>query len=158
MKIDKELFVKALELLDFDYKSQVIKVTDKSIEFFENIKLSAELIEFFKEFSFRDDIDFEGNYFNPVNEIRAENLHEVYHEIYKSNLLIIGTAMNGDPIVLNTKTMTIGYVFHDLLGEDEMESDMVIDLNLSIGEFFYKSMTEEDFPIDAYMAEEYIKK
>jgi len=28
---------------------------------------------------------------------------------------------------------------------------------MSIGTFFYKSATEEDFPIDAYQAEDYIK-
>ncbi|NDV97326.1 hypothetical protein D0T84_20840 [Dysgonomonas sp. 521] len=161
MKIDKELFVKALENFDFDYKSEVQKVTDKSIEFFENLKLPTELIEFLREFSFRGEIDFKGNSFHCVNRIRTENRNEINKEIYKSNLLIIGSGMNGDPIVLNTKTMTVGYVFHDQLWESEtvekLES-MYIDLNLSIGDFFYKSVEDEDFPIDAYSAEEYLEK
>lgn len=161
MKIDKELFTKALETLDFDYKSEIIKVTDKSIEFFENIKLPVELIEFFKEFSFRDDIYFEGNYFSCANKIRTENIDDFFKEFHKSNLLIIGSGLNGDPIVLNTNTMTVGYVFHEQLCEsttaEELHS-MYIDLNLSVGEFFYKSVTEEDFPIDAYCAEEYLEE
>jgi len=160
MKIDKELFAKALENSDFDDKSEVIKVTDKSIEFFESIKLPVELIEFFKEFSFREEIDFNGNSFRCVNRIRTENMDEINKEIYKSDLLIIGSGMNGDPIVLNTRTMTIGYIFHDQLWESETAEEvhsMYIDLNLSLGDFFYKSVIEEDFPIDAYSAEEYLE-
>ena len=161
MQIDKELFTKALENSDFDNKSAIMKVTDKSIEFFEQVKLPVELIEFFKEFSFRDEIDFNGNVFRCVNKIRTENLDEINKEIYKSNLLIIGSGMNGDPIVLNTKTMTIGYVFHDQLWESETVEDLqslYIDLNLSLGEFFYNSVSAEEFPIDAYSAEEYLEE
>ena len=75
-------------------------------------------------------------------------------------MLIIGSGANGDPIVLNTKTMNVGYVFHDILWEEENIDDLnkvYIDLKMSIGTFFYKSVTEEDFPIDAYEAEDYIK-
>jgi hypothetical protein len=158
MNLDKELFIEALENIEFDYKSSTFKVTDKSLEFFEEIGLSTELIEFLKDFSFRHELDFEGIYFNCVNKIRTENLEEVNKEIYKQDLLIIGSGMNGDPIVLNTKTMKVGFVFHDKLWENEtIENlqEMYIDMNMSIGQFFYKSTTEEDFPIDAYDAEEY---
>ncbi len=140
MSLDKDLFIKALENIDFDYHSSTIKVTDKSIEFFKNIGLTNELIEFFKEFSFRHELDFDCNYFNPINKFRTENLEEINKEIYKQNLLIIGSGMNGDPIVLNTKTMTIGYIFHDQLWESEtIENikEMYIDTKLSIGKFFF---------------------
>ncbi|MFB9077947.1 hypothetical protein ACFFLS_04675 [Flavobacterium procerum] len=45
MNLGKELFIKALENIDFDYKSSTFKVTDKSIVFFEEIGLSTELVE-----------------------------------------------------------------------------------------------------------------
>ena len=54
----------------------------------------------------------------------------------------------------------MGYIFHDILWEEENIEDLnkvYIDLKMSIGTFFYKSITEEDFPIDAYQAEDYIK-
>ena len=159
MNLDKELFIEALENIEFEYKSSTFKVTDKSLDFFEEIGLSTELIEFLKDFSFRHELDFDGIYFNCVNKIRTENLEEVNKEIYKQDLLIIGSGKNGDPIVLNTKTMKVGFVFHDKLWENEtIESlqEMYIDMNMSIGQFFHKSTTEEDFPIDAYDAEEYM--
>lgn len=160
MDLDQSLFKKGLKIQGFDFKNDVIKVTDKIIEFLESLNLSKDLITFFKAFSFREDIVFGSVYFNCVNRIRIENLEEENKEIYKKDLLIIGSGANGDPIVINTKTLNVGYVFHDILWEEEDIEDLnkvYIDLKMSIGTFFYKSATEENFPIDAYQAEDYIK-
>ena len=137
-----------------------VKVTHKIIEFLESLNLSKDLITFFKAFSFKEEIVFGNIYFNCVNRIRIENLEEENKEIYKKDLLIIGSGANGDPIVVNTKTLNVGYIFHDILWEEDNIEDLnkvYIDLKMSIGTFFYKSVTEEDFPIDAYQAEDYIK-
>lgn len=161
MKIDKSLFEKSLNIIGIEASKNVIKVTDKTLDFFKKIGLNIELIEFFKEFSYLKTIDFDGISFLRINDIRTENLEEQNNEIYKNNLLIIGSGMNGDPIVLNFETMKMGYVFHDQLWENEKIENLnaiYIDLGLSIGEFFYKKMTEEEFPIDAYDAEEYVNK
>ena len=161
MKIDKLLFEKSLEIVGIDSTKNVIKVTDKTLEFFKNIGLKKELIDFFKQFSYLKYIDFDGISFSRINDIRTDNLEEQNNEIYKNKLLIIGSGMNGDPIVLNFETMKMGYVFHDQLWGNEKIEDLdsiYIDLDLSIGEFYYKKMTEEKFPIDAYDAEEYVKK
>ncbi|QSB27265.1 hypothetical protein [Flavobacterium sp. CLA17] len=160
MNLDHSLFKEALKNQHFDFNSDVIKVTDKTIEFLESIDLSSEVIEFFKTFSFRYEIEFGNVYFNCTNRIRTENLEEANKEIYKKHLLIIGSGLNGDPIVLNTKTLNVGYLFHDILWENDNIEDLdkiYIDLKMSIGNFFYKSVTEKDFPIDAYEAEDYIK-
>jgi hypothetical protein len=160
MRLDESLFKEALKIQNFDYVTDVIKVTDKTIEFFESLNLSQDLIDFFKTFSFRREIEFGSIYFNCVNRIRVENLEDENKEIYKRDLIIIGSGANGYPIVLNTKTLNVGYIFHDILWEEENIEDLNkvnIDLKMSIGTFFYKSLTEEDFPIDAYEAEDYIK-
>lgn len=161
MSINKELFEETLTLLNFDYKSDIIKLTDKTMEFFKSMHLCDELIDFFKQFSFRHEIDFGGVYFNCVNKIRTENLEGINKEIYKHNLLIIGSGTNGDLIVLDTQKMSMWYISHDKLWESNYIEDpksMYIDLQMSIGEFFYKSLTEDDFPIDAHEAKEYIQK
>lgn len=114
-------------------------MTDKSLDFFKSIGLSIELIDFFKRFSFLQCIDFGGIYFSRVNDIRTENIEEENKGIYKKKLLIVGSGMNGDPIVLNFETMKLGYVFHDELWENEEIKDLdsiYIGLNLSIGEFY----------------------
>ena len=159
MEIDELLFEKSLEIIGIGSTKKIIKVTDKTLDFFKSIGLSAELIDFLKEFSFMQGIDFDGIYFSRVNDMRSENLEEINKEIFKYNLLIVGSGMNGDPIVLNFKTMKMGYVFHDKLWESETIEDLdaiYIDLDLSLGQFYYKKVTEENFPIDAYEAEEYM--
>ena len=80
MNLDRKLFIEALENIEFDYKNSTFKVTDKSLEFFKEIGLSTELIEFLKEFSFRHELDFDGIHFNCVNKIRTENLEEINKE------------------------------------------------------------------------------
>ncbi|WP_324023492.1 hypothetical protein QSV08_11625 [Maribacter sp. BPC-D8] len=159
MEFDKLLFEKSLDIIGIGSTKKIIKVTDKTLDFFKSIGLSAELIDFLKEFSFMQGIDFDGIYFSRVNDMRSENLEEINKEIFKYNLLIVGAGMNGDPIVLNFKTMKMGYVFHDELWEGDTIEDLdaiFIDLGLSLGEFYYKKVTEENFPIDAYEAEEYM--
>ncbi len=161
MKIDKLLFEKSLNAIGIDSSKKIIKVTDKTLEFFTDIGLSSELIDFLKQFSFLQSIDFDGIYFSRVNDIRTENLEEENKGIYKSKLLIIGSGMNGDPIVLNFETMKMGYVFHDQLWENDSIEELnsiYINLELSIGEFYYRKMTDENFPVDAYDAEEYMNK
>jgi hypothetical protein len=161
MKIDKLLFEKSLEIIKFNYTKSVVKVNEINLEFFEEIGLNSELIEFLKQFSFLQYLNFGGIYFSCVNEIRTENTEEENKSIYKRKLLIVGTGMNGDPIVLNFETMKMGYVFHDELWENEEIENLdsiYINMNLSIGEFYYKKMTETNFPIDAYEAEEYMNK
>ncbi|MET0943822.1 MAG: hypothetical protein ABWY22_00295 [Flavobacterium sp.] len=160
MSLDESLFKEALKIQKFNTSTEVTKLTDKTIGFLESIHLSSEVIDFFKMFSFTEEIKFGNIYFNCVNEIGVENLEEENKEIYKKDLLIIGSGANGDPIVLNTKTLNLGYIFHDILWEEENIEDLkkiYIDIKMSLGTFFYKSVTEEDFPIDAYEAEDYIK-
>lgn len=160
MNLDQSLFKEALKIQNFDFTNDLIEVTDKTIEFFESMDLSSGVIDFFKAYSFREEIEFGNVYFNCVNRIRTENLEEENKEIYKNHLLIIGSGLNGDPIVLNTKTLNVGYIFHDILWEEDNIEDLnkiYIDLKMSVGTFFYKSVSEEDFPVDAYEAEDYIK-
>ncbi|GGF25965.1 hypothetical protein [Flavobacterium limi] len=95
MNLDESLFKEALKIQNFDFDNNTIKVTDKTIEFLESIDLSSEALEFLKTFSFREEIEFGNVYFNCVNRIRTENQEEENKEIYKNNLLIIGSGLNG---------------------------------------------------------------
>ncbi|NRF94836.1 hypothetical protein HQN89_28505 [Paenibacillus frigoriresistens] len=73
------------------------------------------------------------------------------------NLLIIGHGLNGDYIVLNLITNTIGYIFHDELWEndDVKIKDIYIDMKYSIGEFYLRSL-DERFPVDGFQAEKFM--
>jgi hypothetical protein len=77
-------------------------------------------------------------------------LYEQNQRCIAERLLIIGWRVNGDFIVLDLENLKLGYVFHDDLWEDESVSprDIFINLNFSIGEFYYSAVTVEDFPVE----------
>ncbi|MGL5274669.1 hypothetical protein [Myroides sp.] len=138
-----------------------MKITETSLNFFKEIGMSIELIDFLKEFSYKTYLDFDGISFSSVYRMRLENLNPINKEIYKQNLFIIGAGLNGDPIVINTRTMKVGFVSHDKLfpndGYDYID-EIYVDLNMSMGEFFYQATIERKFPIDADTAQKYLQK
>ncbi|TXK83452.1 hypothetical protein FU659_13765 [Paenibacillus sp. N3.4] len=73
-------------------------------------------------------------------------------------MLIIGSGLNGDMIVLDLDNLQIGYVFHDELWENDSISsrEILICMNCSFGEFYNNSLTIDGYPVDGFQAERYL--
>ncbi|WP_026565638.1 DUF1157 domain-containing protein [Bacillus sp. UNC41MFS5] len=112
--MDIGLFRKALEKID---KHNLIKVdfSSSTNKFLKDYQIPEDVISFLKEFSFRENIKFKHVYFNNVNEMPENNLYEEHKRCIDNGLFIIGSGLNGDPIVIDLNTRNIGYVFHDEL-------------------------------------------
>ncbi|WP_326514197.1 hypothetical protein [Clostridium intestinale] len=156
--MDKELFQKALELNDG--REQLCKelLNDLTITFINKFNIHDEVLEFLRTFSFNRNLRFKHVYFDKVNDIADNNTYESNIKCISEGLLIIGSGLNGDLIVFDLINQKVGYVFHDDLWEDESINprDILISLNCTIGEFYYKAMIDEDFPVDGLQAEQYI--
>ncbi len=76
----------------------------------------------------------------------------------KNHLLIIGTASNGDYLVINLLSNHIGYVFTDDLSEENYDdiTDIYRELPYGIEEFLNEAVSNEDYISDGFKAEEYI--
>lgn len=159
MEKDLDLFEKALKLINAGAELQKVKVSEKTISFLVDYKIPNETIDFFNGFSFDQHIRFNHVSFYQVNEMPGENLFEENQRCIAERLLIIGWGLNGDFIVLDLENLKVGYVFHDDLWEDESVNprNIFINLNCSIGEFYYNAVTVEGFPVDGYEAEQYIE-
>lgn len=157
--MDKDLFEKALELCNFTGQKSKTNFHDSNlIEFFERNCVPNEVLNFLQTFSFYEPIRFNKvTYYGNINRIVYENLYEENKRCISQGLLIIGYGLNGDFIVLDLLTLKIGFVFHDDLWEDTnvIPRDILISMNCSIGDFFYKSMTTENYPVDGFEAEKY---
>jgi hypothetical protein len=73
-------------------------------------------------------------------------------EMLGSRYIVIGSAPNGDLIVLPRKSLdTIGFVSHEEFVDEE---DVVkyIPVDTSIGRFYYNSWNVEGYPVDYYDA------
>jgi hypothetical protein len=125
------------------------------------IGVSDPLIGFFQRHSYDSWVQVGKVSFNSVSELVRENTDPQNHEVYKSHLLIIGSGLNGDPIVVNTESGKAGYLCHDELWESEGSPDIAslhCELPLSLGEFYLGAATSEDFPVDFDEAMEMISK
>ncbi|SHI37811.1 hypothetical protein [Clostridium intestinale] len=156
--MDKELFQKALELNDGGERICKESLNHLTIAFINKFNIHDEVTDFLRTFSFNRNIRFKHVYFDKVNDIADNNTYESNIKCILEGLLIIGSGLNGDLIVFDLINQKVGYVFHDDLWEDESINprDIFISLNCTIGEFYYKSMIDEDFPVDGLQAEQYI--
>ncbi|WP_438449498.1 hypothetical protein [Gorillibacterium sp. sgz5001074] len=155
--MDIQLFEEALE------KLQTLKVkgdiSSSHHAFFMKYNVPENIREFYNKFSFTESLKFRHNYFYNLNDIVEENTYYPNNKCVASELLIIGHGLNGDYIVMNMKSNCIGFIFHDDLyeNEDTIIEDINIDTGMSVGNFYYKSVTEDNFPVDGYQAEQYFK-
>ncbi len=106
-------------------------------------------------------VKFGHNTFNSPTELKWENEEDQNRKIYEKGLLIVGSGLNGDPIVINMKNGNMGFLCHDILWETEDEinlEEIYIELNETFGSFYYQSITNPNFPVDYYESCEYAQK
>ncbi len=159
-KFDTNLFQEALKSVSGQSWAGT-PVTGSTIAFFEKFLIPKELQSFLVSNSFDRPIEFGHIYLYSVNTLEGENCKEQNKNCIDEGLLIVGSGLNGDPVVIDTKTLKMGFVFHDELWESrEVKArSAYIDVGLSIGKFYFDAITKKDtFPVDAYMAEEMHKK
>lgn len=158
---DKELFEKAIDDILSEVRPIRETLSDTTLEFFHTYSVSRELQVFFAANSFDRPLQIGHIYYNRTNDLARENLEEENRNCIQEGLLIIGSGLNGDPVVIDMETMTLGFIFHDELWEDTSikARDVHIDTRLSIGQFYWNAVSQkDDFPVDAYEAEEVYSK
>lgn len=135
-----------------------IQLSDSTKKFLEEYKVPTGTRAFIEEFSFTESIKINYVYLDCANEIAGNNLYEENKRCIDNGLLIVGSGLNGDAIVVDLNNEEVGYVFHDELWEDEKVSprDIFISLECNVSEFYHNSLTIEDYPVDGIDAEELI--
>jgi hypothetical protein len=159
LNMNIEMFRKALEKVDKSKLSNV-NFNSRTAKFFDDYHISEEVTTLFKEFSYAGTVQFNHIKFDSVNEMPENNLYEEHKRCIDNGLFIIGHGLNGDLIVLDLNTNEIGYVFHDELWEDEEINprEIHISLECSLPEFYFNSVTIDNYPVDGTEAERYMEK
>ncbi len=125
------------------------------------IGVSDALVSFFERHCYISWVQIGNLSFNSVRELVRENVDPQNHSVYKSRLLIIGSGLNGDPIVVNIDSGKAGFLCHDELWESDESPEIasiLCELPYSLGEFYLRAATSEDFPRDYYEALETVAK
>lgn len=126
----------------------------------EHFGASSELIELLRKNPFASEVRFGHVTFDEVNRIPEHNDREENAPLRAAGLLIIGSGLNGDPIVVDVRADSVGYVSHDELWEGTPVDLAAIhcDLGMSVPAFYRLAATEADFPVDYYQARGYNEK
>ncbi len=156
-QVDKELFEKAISDILLEVRPIRQTVIKATIDFLDKYSISKEIQNLLTQNSFDRPFKVGHIYFNKTNDIEKENLDEQNINCINEGLLIIGCGLNGDLVVVDLQTWTVGFVFHDEIWEDSSAKarSAYIDTGLTIGQFYFKASTQIDtFPVDGYEAEE----
>lgn len=131
------------------------------VSWLHEIGVSEALVSFFERHSYVSWVQIGRVSFNRVSELVRENMDPQNRAVYKSGLLIIGSGLNGDPIVVNIENGKAGYLCHDELWDSEENPELAsmhCELPYSLGEFYLRAATSEDFPVDYDEALEAVEK
>jgi hypothetical protein len=153
LKID--LFKEALSETEQQGRIKTF-LSSNTTGFLNKYDIPQELVEVLKNFCYSNSILFGNISFREVNDIEEFNSEESISCI-ENGLLVIGSGMNGDPVVIDVNTFIVGFVFHDELWEkpEVNARDIFVPTEHSLGDFYHNAVFKKDtFPVDAYMAEE----
>jgi hypothetical protein len=126
------------------------------IEWLREIGLKENIINELASCSFNSFIQVNRISFDSFNLFKENNIDIQNRKCIENKYLIIGSGLNGDPIVYSLKNNSVGYVSHEELWEEEeyVFGEICCMTNLSIQEFYYEAFSD-DFPADFYECEEY---
>ena len=152
MNLDEDLFIEAIEKLE--RKPFKIALFNTNSEWLREVGVSAEMVGFLSKYSFSSFVQFGCASFSCPNEIRSINTETQI--LIQNGLLIVGSGLNGDPIVVDSIDGYVGYVSHDVLweGEEFEIVDIFAKMNETIGSFFKNALCNPEFPVDFYEARE----
>ncbi|WP_460611708.1 hypothetical protein [Hymenobacter seoulensis] len=150
----------ALELAAFNYTKHFENLRSENVEVLKSICSEVEFLNFFTKYSFNTAAEIGKFNFNEANEFKKQfTWEDDFKWALASNLLIVGSGISGDPVVLDLDDYQAGIVFQDYFWESEDQGlrKYLIKMNCSLGQFFLNSATIDDYPIDAYEAAAYMK-
>lgn len=121
--------------------------------------VSPEAQAFFAQFSFEMEMEAGEYTFMQANCLKKNRDWDAeFKRALHTNLLLVGSGLNGDMVALDLLDYRIGILFHDYFWEkpEEDPRKYLIKMNCSLGQFYWNSAFVEDYPVDAHEAAAYM--
>ncbi|UOQ64402.1 hypothetical protein [Hymenobacter volaticus] len=157
--MDNEKMRLALASVDINLKSHFETLRNENLAILRSAGVEEETQNFFVEFSFDTEIEIGAFSYRQANCLKKNyDWEDDFQRALQTNLLLVGSARNGDIVVLDLEDYQVGILFHDYFWEKEEEDPRkyLIKMDCSLGQFFYNSVSVQDYPIDAYEAAAYV--
>ena len=103
-----------LELASFNIIKHFEALRGENLEVLQITSLKDEAIEFFKEFSFDEVVEIGHFYYYQANCFKKDfTWEDDFKCTIQANLMIVGSGISGDTIVLDLEDYQVGILFHD---------------------------------------------
>lgn len=156
--MDSEKMRQALAATDINVKRHAEVLREENLLLLQRIGIEPAAQQFFVEFSFDSEIEVGGFTYQQANCLKKNHdWEEDFQRTLQTNLLLIGSARNGDVVALDLTDYQVGILFHEYFWENEDEDprQYLIKMGCTLGQFYYNSVTTAEYPIDAYEAAAY---
>ena len=157
--MDNEKMRLALASVDINLKSHFEALRNENLAVLQNAGVDELAQKFFAEFSFDTDIEIGMFSYEQANCLKKNHdWEDDFQRALQISLLLVGSARNGDIVVLDLKDYQAGLLFHDYFWEKEEDDPRkyLVKMGCSVGEFYFNSVSLADYPIDAYEAAAYM--
>ncbi|QNH63895.1 hypothetical protein [Hymenobacter sediminicola] len=157
--MDSEKMRHALVAANLDVKRRAEPLRNENLLLLQRIGVEPEAQQFFAEFSFdEEEVEIGSFTYQQANCLKKNHdWEDDFQRALQTNLLLVGSALNGDLVVLDLIDYQAGILFHDHFweNEDEEPRKYLIKMQCSLGELYWNSLNLKDYPIDAYEAAAY---
>ena len=116
---------------------------------------NQQIHKLFSEFSFNEELIIGQFSLRQANCLKKDLIwDEDLKRGLKFNLLILGSGISGDMVVVDLLAFQAGVLFHDYFWEEPEEDPrkFLVKMNCSLGQFYLNSVQLPEYPTDAYEA------
>ncbi|TVT39100.1 hypothetical protein FNT36_15665 [Hymenobacter setariae] len=157
--LDAEKMQLALQAKEANPHRYVEPLREENAAVLRDLGASPEAQTFFAQFSFDMKMKAGEFTFMQTNCLKKNcDWDEDFKRALHTNLLLVGSSLNGDMVTLDLLDYQAGILFHDYFWEkpEEDPRKYLIKMNCSLGQFYWNSTFIEGYPIDAYEAAAYM--
>ncbi|TWU20040.1 hypothetical protein [Allorhodopirellula heiligendammensis] len=133
-----------------------VNVNEAAVSFLNGNGLPQQIVESITEFGYDDWMSLRHFSIAPVNQLESLNTEELYLPWYVRRYLTIAGGLNGDPVAIDLDSFLMCFIFHDEMypRQSFIPDDFVLHTSLTYFDFWMGVVSDPNFPVDAYDAEE----
>jgi len=157
--LDAEKMLLALQAKEANLQRYFEPLREENAAVLRDLGISPEAQAFFAQFSFDTEMAAGEFTFMQANCLKKNrDWDEEFKRALQTNLLLVGSGLSGDMVVIDLLDYQAGILFHDYFWEEPIQDPRkyLIKMECSLGQFYWNSVSVENYPIDAYEAAAYM--
>ena len=128
-----------------------MRLSERCLSYARDNGVPVSLIATLDECAYAESIQIGRLCLSPLAELDLENQFEENRPCAEHGFLIVGSGLNGDPIVLELSSGQMAFISHDLLWERHYQDfeECVVRSPFQFHDFWRAALEDGDFPVDS---------